>query len=608
MDRPPERSLALATAPAPTVPDGEALGAGGTDGARQGRSSDRIRGGPAFCVAVGAALAIVLAARWTGGWLLLLDWAPGPEPVGESLGLPSGPAIAALAWVIGVISPSAVGWGVVVGGVLASYAGGLRLARCWRGPSDRPLSWWVLPIAGLLAATNPFVVARVYSGQISVLWGYAAVWFLAASLLHAERREAHRLDAAPPAATWNQAFRAQLRPSLWCAVAAAFSLHLLVVGLVVASIAAAVGSRRIGPRAASARLAAFCAVSVGVTAAWLVPRLLVVQDSLGSPGGSIGARIFASGGPLETLWARAAGGAGFWRALPAGSLSSVGWMVAAAWLLTLTVAWRYGAGWSRSMRHVLLGCAAFGVVAAHLGRGITAEPWSWLITAVPPVGLFREPGKFAMLALLLPACGAAAAAQRLLDRRGPSDGGTLQRAAPTPGTARPDRLVAAAIGLAVVGILASWSVVAATLRPSTFPDAWRTAGEVMAVDDCPIAVVGDGAYTDPGFTRGRTVAHPARGFFGTRAIVSTDPLLRGLEPRPGATAAARWLDAANGRYLDDGTFAATPSSAAAAGVGWVFVARPVDRPELAESLTSSGFEAAYSDELAAVWRVPGACT
>lgn len=550
------------------------------DPGRDARGRSRDVAGPLYCVAVGAALITLLAVQWSSGWLLLLDWAPGPEGAAGALGLPSGPAIRLVADVAGALSPGLAGWGVVAGGVLLAYAGGVRLARCWRGTSGAPISWWAASVAGLLAAANPYVAARVYSGQVSMIWGSAVMWFLAASLMEADRRGSRR---------------SELRPVLWCALGAAFSLHLLVVGLAMGAVAAVVRSRRSGPRTSVRRLVRFAAGSSAVTLVWLVPELIRVHDTLGGAGGATGAQVFVSGGPLWTLWARAAGGAAFWRELPAGSLTAFGIATGLAWVATLIYAWRFGAGWSRRIRHFLLGCAAVGVVAAHTGRGPTAELWSWSITAVPAVGLLREPGKLAVLATLAPACGAAAAAQRVIDRP--------HRRRSLPAGMRS----ALVLGPLTVLLLGSWFAFAGSIPTSSYPAAWYEAREAATVDDCRVAVIGDGAYTDPGFTGGRIVAHPASGFLGERSVISTDPRLPGLEPPPADTDAQRWLDRVNGVHLDDGRFTGTTSSAADAGVGWVFVDRPVDRPELAAALDGAGFEMHVLDDWAGLWRVPGGC-
>lgn len=536
--------------------------------------------GLVFCVAAGLSLGIDLAWQWRSGWLLLLDWAPGPgQRPYTALSLPSGPAIQGIVRAAASLSARSVGWGVVTAGVLLTYAGGVRLARCWRGPDGARLSWWAATVGGCVAVTNPFVSARVYSGQISVIWGCAAIWWLTAALV----------DSSSRRSPW-----APILPALLCALAAAFSLHLLGIGIVVAVLSSILQSREIGRRAALGRAVTFVTISISVTAAWLVPALLVSGSFLGTSGGEAGVRLFSSGGPASTLWLRAAGGAGFWRPLPEGTLNSAGLVIAAAWIATLVIAWPFGRGWSRNFRHLLVGCALVAILTAYLGRGPTTAPWSWLVETVS-IGLFREPGKIGTLAILFPACGAAAAAQRLFAWRS---------------TFRLPAARSLSVGLivgSVVAMLSTWSNLAGSLTTSEYPPSWEAAREAVATDDCAIAVLGDGAYTDPGFTGGRIVADPAAGFFGYRAIVSLDPLLEGIESRPARTPAGRWSAVVNDRYLDGQALQADPSLAATSGVGWVFVSRPADRLDLAEALTAGGFTPVVESEWAGLWRTPGGC-
>lgn len=539
------------------------------------------RAGLVACWAVGLALAALFAARWRGGWLLLLDWAPGPASVEQPAHeLPSGPALDVLVDLLSRLSTNFAGWGTVAAGVLVAYAGGIRLARSWRGPGASALSWWASLAAGCVAAANPFVVARVYSGQVGVLWGYALLWFFAAQL-------ARSFDRDDP--------RASIVPALWCALAAAFTLHLVVVGSVLAAIFAVVQSRRTGPAAAFRRFAVFVAVTAGVTAAWVLPELARSGQHLGTAGGAAGADIFSSGGPWWSLWLRAAGGAGFWRAVPDGTLLVAGLVVAAAWVSTV-VGWRFGSGWSRDLRLMVLASAVVAVGVAHLGRGPSAGPWGWFISWFTPAGLIREPGKFTMLAMLAPACGAAAAVQRLLDARG----GEARALLPHAG-----RVL---LGAAAVGMVATWLGVTSRVTPSEHPSEWRRARAAVEVDRCKVAVLGDGAYADPGFTDSRIVANPAKGFFGARAVVSVDPQLPGLAPRPASSPDQRWLAEVNGAWLRGSVPEPDAGSARAAGIGWVFVDRPVDRPLLAAALDDAGFRASELHDRAGLWRVPGGCS
>lgn len=521
-------------------------------------------------------LVIVAAIRWSNGWLLLLDSSPGPRSAPWSgPDLPVGIGLRSVVGLVTAIDPSLVGWIVPTGAVVAAYAGGFHLVRQWRGPQGERLGEAAAIVGGCIAAANPFVAARLYSGQIGVLWGYAALWWLVAALLRG-------LDTDDR--------RSRLGPGLWLAAAAAATVHMVVIGAVPILVAGVVAARRHGRRTAMTQTARSIAIGLGTTAVWLVPLLIRRSGSIGEAGGERAAHAFASGGPESTLWLRAAGGAAFWRPLPAGSLTFFGVFAALGWLGT-AAAWNHGRGHSRDLRRLLLATALVGVVAVYAGHGVLAAAWSWSVTHLWPAGLLREPGKLAMLAVLVPACGAAVAVHRFLSEH--------RRAGP------------AIVAVVVVAFVAVWADFSQRLVPSDYPAEWVDARSAADSDSCPIAVLGDGAYTNPGFTDGRVVAHPARGFLGPRSIVSNDAQMPGLRPRPAVTASERWSGSTNARYLDLSGETAGPApdagDAAEAGIGWVFVDRPADRPLLVAELDAGGFEAAYASDRAGMWRVPGGC-
>jgi hypothetical protein len=168
-------------------------------------------------------------------------------------------------------------------------------------------------------------------------------------------------------------------------------------------------------------------------------------------------------------------------------------------------------------------------------------------------------------------------------------------------------VAATLVTLAVAVLLATGFVGAGRLEPSTFPLAWAAARRTVDQDSCRIAVLGDGAYTDPGFTGSRIVANPAGGYFGDRAVVSVDTGLAGLEQRAPRNRAEAWLAAVNDPYLRGHTLRPDVAGAARAGVGWIFVDRPIDRPEVGQALDANGFVPSGVNDRAGVWRVPGGC-
>lgn len=559
--------------------DARATGAASATEQQIAAATARDRRGAVVAIAVGIAVATVFVTRWSSGWLLLLDWAPGPGTTpGSGPGLPVGIGVRWFVDLLAALEPRIVGWVPPATAVLATYAGGCAVARRRPGTDGRPLGWAAATVGGCVAVANPFVASRLYVGQIGVLWGFAAFLFLVASLMRSVDRDG---------------WRAWLPPGLWLTAAAAATVHLAVIGVVPVIFAAVVVHRRRGWRTVWTRTAATLGVATLLTSAWLVPDLLRRGASLGTAGGDGAAAAFRSGGPLSTLWARGLGGAGFWRPLPAGSLTVVGVVVALAWAATF-VAGRHGRGHSREARWLLAALAAVAAVAVYAGRGPLADVWAALVEHVWPVGLLREPGKLAMLALPAPIAGAAAATQALADRIGAAG------------------IVAAATaaGAAVVAV-AGLVLLTALLPTSRYPAEWWAAADAAAADECPIAVLGDGAYTTPGFTGARVVANPARGFFGERALVSADAGVKGLVPPPPANRAERWAAEINAALLGGTSPSAVvgidPQRATGAGVGWVFVDRPVDRPALASALDRAGFEPVVATDRAGLWRTDGGC-
>lgn len=518
------------------------------------------------------ALIALFANRWSNGWLLLLDTSPGPRSAPWSgPDLPVGIGLKMLVGAVAALDPALVGWAIPTAAVVVAYAGGHRLAQRWCGPRGQRISGAAAIVGGCVAAANPFVAARLYSGQIGVLWGYAVLWWLVAATLTALE---------------DSRWRAWIAPGVWLAIGAAATVHMAVIGSIPIAIAGIVHMRRHGRGAGAARAGLALVLGAAITAAWLVPLIASGRGELGEAGGARAAHAFASGGPATTLWLRALGGAGFWRPLPGGALTVFGVLVALAWGAT-AIAWRHGSGHSRDTRHVLVLSAFAAVAFVYLGRGPVSSAWSWSVAHLWPAGLLREPGKLVMLAVLAPACGAAVATQRLIERHR-----TAGRALVTG---------------SVVAVLVAWGGLADHLEPSRYPAEWTAARAVTDADECAIAVLGDGAYTNPGFTGGRVVAHPARGFLGPRAVVSNDAQMAGIGPREPQNDSERWATATNARYLDDNGIAPTATDAGEAGVGWVFVDRPVDRPALAADLSAGDFEPAYRTDRVDVWRVPGGC-
>jgi hypothetical protein len=533
--------------------------------------------GAVLWAATSVLIALVVAYRWHGGWLLLLDWAPGPRSaVWPVASVPTGPVVNTFSAAVILAAPRLAGWFLIVSALVVTHWGAVRLARTWRAPNGEPLTLAAATAAGIIASANPFVAARVYTGQVGVLWGYALLWWLLASL---SARVEHR------------GWRAWLAPALWLAAAAACTLHMAVIASVPVLAGYLPRARRVGRSSAAAATALTIAAAGLVTSVWFVPFLSTRGHQLGEPGGRRALDVFARDGSTVDVLAHTLLGAGFWRSLPPGTLTWFNALAVTAWILALA-GYRWGGGWSRDLRQLLGWCVAAACTGVLVHHGPFARPWVWAVQEFAPVGLLREPGKWAMLVVPFASCAAAAALDRAIRRR-----------------PRPAKVFAPAMVLVLLAISGvGWVQLTNRVAPSTYPVEWYTARSVTDADTCAIAVLGVGAYTDPGFTGGRIVSQPAGGFFGRRAVASRDPRIPGLEPKPPRSSAEAWAASVNGPYLAGSGVGVLDSRAAAgSGVGWVFVDRPVDHPMIGPALEQAGFTPAFESARAAVWKVPGGC-
>lgn len=514
--------------------------------------------------AFGLALGVPLVTLWWGwrqGWLLLLDWAPGPRAAA-----PLGPVPSAASWFAQHFD-TAVGWlppvlALVVGGAGAAAAT-LELR------ADRSLRWPSIAVATAAAIANPFVITRLYAGQVGVLWAYAMLFWLVRSVLRSVERPSWRSDAAVGL--------------LWAACIAA-TVHAAAIAAVPVAAGLWLHRRRSGTRAALRSGGVALLVATTATLLWALPWWGTTAPV--DPRGSDAAAMFLTRGDGAGAWFGALSGSGFWRPLPSGLLLPALWMAALV-AIACVVAVGAGRGWGRDARLLLWSAAAVGAVVALAGHGPTAALWAWLIDHVTLVAVHREPGKWSMLPVAAGVLLTALAVDRLRRRSS----------------------VASAVVAAVAVALSVWAMSTVTrhVQPSEYPAAWAAAAAAID-DDCRIAMVGDGAYVDPGFTGGRVVANPALGFFGERAVVSSDTGVNGLAAARPSSAAQRWLDSVNGRYLAGGTGIEPDTvTAAAAGVGWVFIARPPDEPTALADLADAGFEQRLMADDGGLWQNPDGC-
>lgn len=453
-------------------------------------------------VVIGVAVAAAIVAPLThGGWLLLLDWTPGPAGIGSLGGdaLPSGPAFLLPADAMQALFGAAVGWLPIAIALAVAAAGAARVVR---DPVPAQIT------AGVAYAANPFVYDRVYAGQVSVLAGYAVLpWILHAAL------EARTAGGA-------------VRAGLWWALAASCTLHYTWIGAVLVVAVALVRGRSLGLGKALTGILLTTAIAAAVVAAWLLP---VAGDA--PPGGD--ARV------LETFATRAdpdlgrslglLAQQGFWRPAPDRPRDDLGpWFPVVVGLSLAAAATGLFRARRSSAAPLAAGVAIAGGAGWLLAHG-TAGPagglyrWAW--DTVPGFAVMREAQKWAALVALAVAVGT----------------GLFARALAGSGARRSAWLVVAVpLALAPTTFWGLWGRIA----PVAYPQAWAAArSELRAHGD--VAVVPGDAFVRLDLTDPRAIANPAPEYFGSHVVVSKDAQVDGLPGDRGRRAdLARALEAA----------------------------------------------------------------
>jgi hypothetical protein len=546
---------------------------------RSGRPGD---GGPrATAVVTAWTVALVGVIVWpmaSRGWMLLLDWTPGPrtEPFGALLdrsALPSGPLMYLLTGTVQTALGAAVGWLPFALALVALGLGASRLVTIvddgrGRGPLLGPAT-----LARLAAATaavwNPFVYDRLYAGHLNVLLGCALLPYLVHAAVAARSRLRAGWSAAVPTAAW------------WWA-ATAVTLHLFWVGLVLVCATTATHARH-QPRAALRWGGTVVVVTVLGTLLWLA----VTSGTVPVAGNADTRETFAPrADPHLGLTLTLAAQGGFWRTTP-GHPGPPG----IVWTVSTGALWAVAAVGAARARHsgagptvAVLGIAAgAGLLAAHGTAGPLGPVFGAALDHLPGFGVMREPGKFLALVSLAVAVCFGQGVGLLAERAG-----------------RQGRWIAAA--LLAVPLLGSAPLALGLdgrLTPSRFPASWTAARDAVDAGDGPALLLPVGTYVDPGFTGGRIVAEPAAGWFGDQLVVADDPGVPGLSASdPLGAAAIELIGTAPrerlARALHDAGFRQV---VAVTEAGVSTVRDPVTGTD------PVGFEAVLDDGSVVVWRL-----
>ncbi|WP_255506316.1 hypothetical protein [Mycolicibacterium sp. 018/SC-01/001] len=489
------------------------------------------------------------------GYLLLRDAVSTPRSylTDAALGLTQAAPRALPQDVAVALASSLLDGGVVVKALLIL---GLWLA----GWGAAHLVSTVLPEAGLpgqcvavtVAVWNPYVAERLLQGHWSLLVGYGALPWVAATVLSLR--------------TGGSAGVAALL--FWLALAGLTPTGLMLAATIAVACAAAPGAGR------SRRFCVLLSLAGSATAAlpWLVASAVGWAPDVdqGSAVTAFAARAEPGLGTLGSL----AGLAGIWNADAVPATRTTAFAVLATLALLVVV----GAGLPVLVRRrtvvPLLIVAALAVVIPTLmatGPGLAAV--AALLDAVPGLGVIRDGQKW--VALAMPAYALAGGAATI----------TLRPRVPAIATAA----VCCAAIIATLPDLV-WGV-GGRVHPVHYPPAWWAASAVINADPAPVAVLPVDSMRQFAWAGTAPVLDPLPRWLRAD-VLTTGDLSIGGRTVPGEGAHARDVQA----MLLAG---ATQAQLSAAGVGWV----------VAEGVAGAGANlslpvAFRSDELT-VYRVGG---
>lgn len=340
-------------------------------------------------------------------------------------------------------------------------------------------------VSGAFYSVNPFVFERLYAGQIFVLFGYALLPVVAASIVRASTRRG-----------WQQ-----WTPAVWITLDGAISVHFIWIDLVLL-VGLVVWQR-------TRRTLLWSSAVLGLTGALnaylVVPYLL--QRSTVAVGTTDLAAFRTAADPVFGLYINVLGLYGFWRhgpTLPKAVV--VAWpAILAVFLLVAALAWwRTAIGAKDSLVGVLGIAASLGFFLALGTQGPTGSIFRFLYAHLPGFAVMREPEKFsALVALAYAVCGGLGV--EMISRRY-----SAMRASAWGG-----------IGiLAVVAYTPTifWGL-SGQLAASSYPADWQTANRIMGSGPGTILSLPLNEYESFSFTQERVVASPAPVVFSRRVLV-----------------------------------------------------------------------------------------
>jgi hypothetical protein len=503
---------------------------------------------------LGAVLSALICYPFAGGRLLLLDFVSGPhQPILPAEAFGRGGALTG-----GV--PFALGCSLLdhVLGEAGSVIPAVIFFPLATTGAARLLRTAVLPArlgAGLLYAVNPFVLDRLYAGQLGVLLGYALLPFAVDALLDAAQRP-YRVG----------------RAACWSAGTVMMSEHF---AWILVPVVAGILLTRADRVPAALRLAAVALGTAAISSYLLVAPVLAGT----SPAGALGqlASYRTQADPRLGLLANVAGLYGFFRPGPTEPKNLLsGWAAVLAALL-LVAALGYGAVLRDPARRrnglAVLAAGVAGYFLALGDQGPTGGLFRLAYEHVPGFVMMREPDKFATLTALAYAYGFGQGIAWLIAR---SRGKGAQIAA-----------------IALAGVLPLTYTpnmlggLGGQLKASTIPASWSVA-ERLAGSGTVLSLPWR-EYFPTAFTDQRMIANPSAQYFAGTVLTSQNP-------GPGYAFEAEdpehaFLDHVIGPPVDPRT---TRTALAGLGVKFIALAKVADWRDYASVVDAPGIRLVYS--------------
>jgi len=439
-------------------------------------------------ILLGVVLAVLVCYPFVGGRLLLLDFGSGPhQPLlpAAALGLDGGLTggvpltigfhlLDQLLGQTGSVVPAAVFFPLAT-------TGAARLLRTSVLPARLA--------AGLLYAVNPFVLDRLYAGQLGLLLGYAVLPFAVTALLDAAQ-ERHRVG----------------RAACWAGATVMMSEHFAWILVPVTAAIAVTRSRRLR---ASLRLGAAVLGAAAISSYLLVAPLLMGTHPAG-PLTQLSA-YQTRADPRVGLLVNVAGLYGFFRPGPVEPKNLFsGWPALLAALVLIAAVGYVAVLRNPAHRRNGLAILAVGVAGYFLAlgnQGPTGGLFRLAYEHVPGFVIMREPDKFAVLVALAYAYGFGWGIAWLTTR-------SRQRVAQVA-------VAALAIVMPFAYTPNMLGGLGGQVKASKVPSSWSVASRLAGQDT--VLFLPWHEYFPTAFTDQRVIADPAGSYFAGTVLTSQNP-------------------------------------------------------------------------------------